>query len=632
MPRFVLMFVLLFSGFNAGAAELQLPSFFADHMVLQQKKPVPIWGWTSPGRKVHVELGGGEGYFGSHFVRADDSGYWIVHLPPMEASSRGRSLTISTIETDGTVLEERVFDDVLIGEVWICSGQSNMEWKLEWCGQSDIDTTTADHEQLRMFTARQTSEPQPKTDVEGSWVVCTPENAPGLSAVAYYFGRDLQRELNVPIGLINTSWGGSSAEAWTSLDALASMDETRPILKRFERLSMPDPDTPEFASLILDDRDWEPVTLPSMFKDQGEDLDGVVWYRRHLQIPEDWNNRELELTLGAIDDSDRTFLNGQLIGTGSDWQAPRRYVIPPALIRSGPAVLTVRVQDLHGLGGFSGRPDDMRIGPADGSDARMDLSGAWVRQISQRPMQQQVGANHRPAHLANGMLAPFVPYAFQGVIWYQGESNVTRAAQYELLFSAMIRDWRTRWGGDEFPFYFVQIAPYDYGMPMECAELREAQAAALRLPSTGMVVTMDVGNPKDIHPVAKQPVGARLALLARRGAYGHDVVAEAPSRAEMKVDGDTVALRFTGKCLPLTTRDGEAPTHFEVAGDDQVYHPATARIENDMVFVRSDAVPAPVAVRYGWHDAAEPNLSGACGLPVGPFRSDRWPRVTDAKW
>jgi sialate O-acetylesterase len=632
MSRFMLTLVMFACCTAAHAAELRMPSVFSDHMVLQQGKPVPIWGWTNPGRKVHVELGGGAGYYGSHFVRADESGHWICHLPPMEASSRPRSLTINTIETDGSVLEERVFTDVLIGEVWICSGQSNMEWKLEWCDQSDIDTTTADHDQLRMFTAPHVSVPQPRTDVDGSWVVCNRENAPGLSAVAYYFGRDLQRELDVPIGLIHTSWGGSSAEAWTSLDRLASMEETRPILTRFERMSMPDPDTPGHTSLILDDRDWEPVALPSMFKEQGEDLDGVVWYRHHFQIPEEWNDRELELTLGAIDDSDRTYLNGQLIGQGSDWRAPRRYMIPPALVRSGPAVLTVRVQDLHGLGGFSGEPKDMRLGLAGEDDGRIDLSGSWVRRISDRPMQQQVGHNHRPAHLANGMLAPFVPYAFQGVIWYQGESNVTRAAQYELLFPAMIEDWRERWGGDAFPFYFVQIAPYDYGMPMQCAELREAQAAALRLPATGMVVTMDVGNPKDIHPVAKQPVGERLALLARRDAYGQDVVAEAPSMGDMTVDGDTVTLRFTGRCLPLSTRDGSAPTHFEVAGEDQVYHPATARIDGDTVVVRNDAVPAPIAVRFAWHDAAEPNLSGACGLPVGPFRSDRWPRVTDGNW
>ena len=629
MSRFVLAFTVLLTCVAAYAGELRMPSVFSDHMVLQQGKPVPIWGWTAPGRKVHVELEGADS--ASHFVLADELGHWIVHLPPMEASSDGRSLTVSTIETDGSVLDRRTFDDVLVGEVWICSGQSNMEWKLEWLGQSDIDTTTADHRQLRMFTAPHVSVPQPRTDVDGSWVICNSEHAPDLSAVAYYFGRDLQRALDVPIGLIHTSWGGSSAEAWTSLDTLLSMDETRPLVERYERMSMPDPDTPEFTTVILDDRDWEPVTLPSMFKEQGEDLDGVVWYRRHLQIPEEWNNQELELTLGSTDDLDRTFLNGQLIGESFNL-SPSRYLIPAALVRSGPAVLTVRVHDLHGLGGFSGGTEDMRLRRAGRDDDQIDLSGTWVRRISDRPIQPQIGINHRPSQLANGMLAPFVPYAFQGVIWYQGESNVTRAAQYELLFPAMIEDWRARWGGDAFPFYFVQIAPYDYGMPMQCAELREAQTSALRLPETGMVVTMDVGDPKDIHPRAKQPVGERLALLAKRNVYGRDVIAEAPSMAGMTIDGDAVVLRFTGRCLPLTTDDDAAPTHFEVAGADHVYHAATARIDGDMVRVRSDAVSEPVAVRYAWHDAAEPNLAGACGLPIGPFRTDRWPRVTDGNW
>lgn len=611
-------------------AELELPSIFGDHMVLQRDTPIAVWGHAQPGRKVHVVLDGADGV--SHFVRTDDAGDWIVHLSPMPASADPRQLVIESIKSDGSVIEHLAFSDVLVGEVWVCSGQSNMQWTLSASGEQNIDTATADHDQLRMFTAERTSHPQPKFDVNGSWVVCSAQSAPRLSAVAYYFGRELQRELGVPIGLVHTSWGGSSAEAWTSIDMLASLPETLPILHRFEQSMQPDADAAEFTSLIHDDVDWESVTLPSLFKDQGEDLDGVVWYRKHLQVPASWKGRDLELTLGAIDDADHTYFNGLQVGRGTDWQAPRRYVIPSAIVDVGPTVLAVRVQDDHGLGGFSGSPEEMRLGPVDDASDRIAVDGTWVRHISTQPRSREVPANHKPAHLANGMLEPIIPFAMRGAIWYQGESNVGRAAQYEVLFPAMIQDWRNRWGQGDFPFYFVQIAPYNYGQPEACAELRESQAAALRLPATGMAVTMDVGNPADIHPKNKEPVGHRLALLALANDYGHDVPAAAPTCVGMEVEGDTLVLRFAGDCLPLATSDANGPTHFEIAGADQIFHSAQVEVRDQSIGLRSDVVSKPVAARFAWDDDAEPNLTGQCGLPVAPFRTDRWLRVTEGKW
>ena len=606
-------------------AELRMPSIFGDHMVLQQGRVVPVWGWADPGRSVHVELEETEG--GSHYVRTDDEGRWQVWLPAMEASSTPRSLLVEVIGPEREIVERVEFTDVLVGEVWICSGQSNMQWTLAASGLEDIDLSSADHDQIRMYTAQRTSHPEPQDDVPGSWVVAGPDTARGLSAVAYFFGRDLQHELDVPIGLVHTSWGGSTAEAWTSRERLASMPETSPILTRFDASLQPDPDTEAFASILHDDTSWEPVELPSFFKDQGEDLDGVVWYRRHLDVPADWAGEDLELTLGPIDDADHTYFNGVLVGRGTNWQAPRRYVIDGGLVQGGPAILSIRVQDDHGLGGFSGSPDDMRLGLEDSLE-RMDLSGSWIRKISTQPRGRAMSMNHRPAHLLNAMIHPIVPYAMRGVIWYQGESNVGRAAQYETLFPAMIEDWRAHWRQEAFPFFFVQLAPYDYGAPEPCAELRESQAAALRLPNTGMAVTMDVGNPADIHPRRKEPVGHRLALLALDDVYDIEVESRAPAYCCLERRDDTLVLKFEDGCGPLSTRDGQAPTHFTLAGADRVFHPAVAVIDGDLVRLRCDAVPEPVAARFAWSGEAEPNLAGSCGLPVAPFRTDAWPRVT----
>lgn len=615
---------------SAAQAELWVPSVFSDRMVLQQGQEVPVWGRALPGEQVQVTLEGVDG--ATARARTDAQGRWMVRLPAMSASSTPRSLVVRTLPASRNLeRQELTIDDVLVGEVWVCSGQSNMQWTLDWCGQSDIDTSTADHDQLRMFTATRTSVPEPQEDVVGAWAICDRAAAPNLSAVAYYFGRELQRELDVPVGLIHTSWGGSTAEAWTTRARLESMEETRPILERFDRMDAPDPDTAEFTSITHDDTAWRSVTLPSMFAQQGHDIDGTIWYRSHFDLPRAWEGRELEVTLGQIDDADQVWFNGFKIGENANWEVDRRYVIPADLVRPGPSLLTVRVTDYQGPGGFKGPVDRMRMGPVDAPGDRRMLAGTWLMQVSERPLVRPMAMNHRPAHLYNGMINPFVPYGIQGAIWYQGESNVDRADQYSTLFPAMIENWRAGWGEGDFPFYFVQIAPYDYGRPLECAELREAQAAALRLPATGMAVTMDVGDPTDIHPVDKEPVGHRLALLARADVYGHDVVARSPVVRSSEVDGAAMVLRFKGECLPLETLDGSAPTHFELAGDDRIYHPATAVVDGDSIRLTSASVPAPVAARYAWDDDAEPNLAGACGLPVGPFRTDRWPGVTSGR-
>ncbi len=629
------------------ASDLKLPALFSDHMVLQQKATCPVWGWASDGAKVAVEINGQ-----SAETLAKD-GRWQVQLPALVA---GGPYTL-TIRTDDCTIE---FDDVLVGDVWICSGQSNMEFAVESANDAQAEIAQAQHPTLRLFTVEKATSDEPLEDVTGQWVVCTPETVGEFSAVGYFFGRDLLNDGIERIGLIDTTWGGTVAEAWTSLETLYSDPEFAPILARdvdtdaikaeltqkYGAELLTDEqngdvvmaDTTAFeegwADMDVDLTQWATMNLPTLWENAGLNLDGVVWFRRQVTIPETWAGQDLTLQLSTIDDADLTYFNGIQVGrtyteTPSHWMAPRVYTVPGDLVRAGKNVIAVRVLDTQQGGGIYPSSTPMQIGPADGGRS-FDLTGPWHFRI-ECIMAVGTGQENLPARLYNAMVAPLVPYGIKGAIWYQGESNADRAYQYRRLFPAVIQDWRKSWGIGDFPFYFVQLANYmarkDQPEDSTWAELREAQRMTLSLPHTGMAVIIDVGQADDIHPRDKQTVGKRLALIAQAQDYGQAVEYSGPVYASMTVEGGRIRLHFDHIDSGLVAKGGPL-TGFAIAGVDRQFHWADATIENKTIVVKSDRVANPVAVRYAWADNPACNLYDGAGLPASPFRTDDWPGVT----
>ncbi len=645
---------------SAARADVRVPSLVGDNMVLQQGRKARVWGWAEPGERVTVTFRGEKAN-----AVADARGRWEVFVGPHKAGGPFE-LTVAGRNT-------LTFRNVLVGEVWVCSGQSNMEWSLINAQDGARESAAADYPFIHLFTVTKKTSDRPLEDVEGRWVVTTPKEAAQFSAVGYFFGRELHKRLNVPVGLIHTSWGGTPAEAWTSRDTLAANSTLRPILERYERqlADLPrlqqeyerrreewasksvtqdagnrgEPEgyaRPDYAAA-----GWKRMSLPQFWEAAGLDVDGVIWFRRELEVPAAWAGKDLTLKLGAIDDADTTYFNGERVGsTGADtpnsWMVPRSYRVPGTLVRAGRNTVAVRVYDRVGGGGFGG--GEMSLAPADKAAGNaVALEGEWLykeeatvpsRRIDWGSQPQAPGpANpNSPTVLYNAMLAPLTPYAVRGAVWYQGESNAGRAYQYRVLFPAMIRDWRAAWNEGDFPFYFVQLAnwkarPQD-SVDSEWAELREAQTLTMReAPNTGMAVTIDIGNPDDIHPRNKLDVGLRLARWALADTYGMKLEKSGPLYASHKVEGGRVRVAFT-HAEGLKTRDGGAPAGFYVAGADRKFFPAEARVEKNSVVVWSKDVSAPVAVRYAWADNPPANLYNSSGLPASPFRTDDWPGLT----
>jgi sialate O-acetylesterase len=652
------LLLLIFA--NAARADVRVPSVIGDNMVLQQGRKARVWGWAEPGERVTVTFKGERAA-----ATADARGRWEVFLGPHKAGGPFE-LTVAGRNT-------LTFKNVLVGEVWVCSGQSNMEWPLVNAQDGARESAAADYPFIHLFTVAKKTSDKPLEDVEGRWVVTTPKEAAQFSAVGYFFGRELHKKLNVPVGLIHTSWGGTPAEAWTSRETLSADSTLRPIVERYDRQLTDLPalqreyerardewarkfvmedagnkgEPQGYARPDYDATAWKRMRLPQMWESAGMDVDGAVWFRRELDVPAAWAGKDLTLKLGAIDDFDVTYFNGERVGatgaeTPNSWVAERKYRVPGPLVRAGRNTVAVRVFDRMGGGGFGG--GEISLAPADSTSVNaVALDGDWLykeeatapsRRIDWGSQPQAPGpANQNsPTVLYNAMLAPLTPYAIRGAIWYQGESNAGRAYQYRTLFPAMIRDWRAAWGEGDFPFYFVQLAnwkarPVD-SIDSEWAELREAQTLTMReAPNTGMAVAIDIGNPDDIHPRNKLDVGLRLARWALADTYGMKLEKSGPLYASHKVEGDRVRVAFT-HADELRTRDGAAPSGFYVAGADRKFFPAEARVEKSSVVVWSKDVKAPVAVRYAWADNPAANLYNSAGLPASPFRTDDWPGVT----
>ena len=651
MWKCICMAVALWGCTGVLQAKVVLPSVFTDNMVLQQKTDITFYGDATKNKQLTVKTGwNGKEYH----TEADGQGKWSLKIPT-PAAGGPYEITFS----DGKKLQLK---NVMIGEVWFCSGQSNMEMPVAGWGKVmnyEQEIAEAAYPAIRLFQVKKNTSLAPLKEVEstlGGWQECSSATVPEFSALAYFYARALWKELNVPIGVIDCTWGGTPAEAWTNHETLRQVMGFREEMDKLERLGF-DPNRMEQAyseerahwqSLFtekdkgmengklcwtapsLSEEDWQTISLPGYWEGKGlKDFDGIIWFRRSLEIPAEWAGKPLTLRLGMIDDEDITYFNGVEIARGAGYMTPRTYTIPAKLVKAGKAVLAVRVSDFGGEGGIHGKAEDLYV-EADGK--RISLAGDWKYRIGlsltgfpPAPI-SPVQSSSYPTVLFNAMVKPWTAFPIKGVIWYQGEANVGRSEQYGDLFPALITDWRRQWRSD-FPFYFVQLANFMESKKIqpnsEWAALREAQTKALKLDQVGMAVTIDIGLADDIHPKNKQEVGRRLALLALAGSYGKNVSSSAPVFQNYIIKGDKMELDFGQKQDGFKIKDTTLKG-FTIAGPDRVFYSAEAMVQNGKIIVSSPKVSVPLAARYGWADNPDCNLYGENGLPVAPFRTDCW--------
>ena len=624
--------------------ELGLARLFGDGLVLQRDASIPVWGWAAPGSDVTVGLTGRR-----ERTTADGAGAWRVTFPAMAAGGP-HTLTVQSGE------QRIALADVMIGDVWVASGQSNMEMTVAAANDAEREIAAAADPLLRQFKVPLTWSWQPEDDLAGgSWAAADPAHVGGFTAVGYFFARALREVLDVPIGIVNTTWGGSAIEAWTSRGAVGLDDvawaqviereESRrrenreTLLARIGTLPTEDEGLVDgvarWADPTLDDAAWSTIAVPGLWEEAGyPGMDGVAWYRTSFTLTAEEAQRGVRLAVGAVDDEDITWVNGIEVGRTRRYDVQRLYDVPAAALRAGPNVVAVRVLDTGGGGGIWQRPEQVYV---EVGGVRRPLDGTWKFKVGMVKLDgdaQQI--NKIPTVLYNRMLRPLLPFPIKGVIWYQGESNaneVAQAADYREQLATLIRSWREEWGGelDDFPFLWVQLPNFgavDTVPPPSAAwaTLRESQTAALALPNTGQAVTIDVGEPGDIHPRNKQDVGARLALVARAVAYGEKVVSSGPVYREHAIRDGWVEIAFDhADGGPVSRATGDEVVGFAVAGEDRRFVWAHARIEGSRVVVWSEQVPQPVAVRYAWSNSPPtPSLYNGEGLPAAPFRTDDW--------
>lgn len=638
-----------------------LSPLFSDAAVLQRSKPIAVWGWAASGTQVTVELAGAPGAKPLTVSAAVD-GRWQAAIGPfpaggpyeLRATGGGRSA---------------IAHDVLIGDVWICSGQSNMEMAVKDAANAQAEQQAATWPQIRQLRIERTSASVPQDVVNCAWKPATAANVLEFSATAYFLARELHQSLQVPIGVVHSSWGGTCIEYWLSTTALAAVpgrereaaliqDLTRRAAaqraatgKEYPELiaawyAANDPGTaarPAWSDEAYDDHAWNDVRLPALFEQSrfvAPAFDGTIWIRRTVTLPAEAAGKAAVLNLGGIDDFDTTWINGREVGSSELSCQPRRYEVPAGILRAGDNRIAIRITDTGGAGGINGGPESLTLTPQGGAPA--SLAGSWrlhtgADLATVPPLPVRLGPGIWPGALGNGMIAPLVPLSVAGFVWYQGESNAAGGHQYRDLLQGLIGDWRGRFAQGELPFLIVSLANYraraEQPGESNWADLREDQALVARtVPHCGLALAIDCGDARDIHPKDKQTVGRRLALAARAIAAGEPVEWSGPWYREQVVEGAAIRLRFAhlGGGLTaaggLSTADAKPLTGFAIAGDDRVFTWAEARIDGDSVVVSSPQVAKPVAVRYAWADNPACNLANQAGLPAVPFRTDTWPR------
>lgn len=605
-------------------AELRVASVFSDHMVVQVGEPMQLWGWADPGAEIVVKFDGAA----RGKSTADELGAWRATLPAADPGADAFAAhTVTVISGD----EKLAIEDVLLGEVWLASGQSNMEMGLAYTDSWDDVKAAAPYPGLRMFTVQRTSVPEAPEDVIGSWSRAEGDNLGNFSAVGLHFGLDLIAELGRPVGIVHSSWGGSSVQAWMSPDVLLALPGDPGGYQAFADSSgQREQNLAKYSVEVLapeDEDGWETCTVPVDFEELQPNYDGAIWFRKTIRVPEAWRNQAAILSLGAIDDADEVWIDGVRIGATKDHLAKRLYTLNGAArvaLSDGVAQLSIRVMDTGGWGGFSSAADQIALLDIKGEPLALAGEWKWKRGASAG----STSANHAHGHLYNGMLEPLIGLPLAGCIWYQGESNASDPAGYAELFPAMIQAWRRQLGIAQLPFYFVQLTSFSAGSGSDWPGLREAQRTTLeRVPHSGMAVIIDVGDAKDIHPRDKHTVGSRLARLALFGAYAMDgksgrlVVPSGPMAQSAKLDGRTALVSFESFGSSLMTREpGAKLGGFEVAGPDGIWHSADAKIEAGQVRLASEFVAEPEEVRYAWSNVpSDANLVQSEGLPASPF-------------
>ncbi len=649
--HFLITSSILLSLSPSAHGNIKLPVLVSDGMVLQRDSKVNIWGWASPGEKVTVK------FLNKSFRAITDSkGNWRIVLPPMK---KGGPYVMEVTGKNSIIIQ-----DIMIGDVWFCSGQSNMVLTMERVKEKyPDDIAAANFAEIRNFFIPAVSDVTKVHDdlPPGKWISASPENVPGFGAVTFFFARSIYQEYKVPIGIINSSVGGTPIEAWISENGLREIPQFASRVERFKDTAFMNPilrsanrrrndseqKTP--AALTVTDKGmsgpvpwydityvpegWHKYWLPGYWDDQGvKGLNGVVWFRKEVNVPVSMTGKPAKLFMGRIVDADNVYVNGVLSGSITYQYPPRRYDLPSGLLKPGKNIIVVRVTNNSGKGGFV--PDKPYYLIA-GNDS-IDLRGDWLYKVGQvfRPAVFESGNSapafsmqNEPTGLYNTMVAPAINYSIKGILWYQGEANTSKPREYQQLMPALIADWRNKWQQGILPFLFVQLPNFmevQY-LPSESqwAELRFSQLKSLSVPNTAMTVTIDAGEWNDIHPLEKKVVGERLALAARKLAYGDEkIVFSGPVYKSSVKEGDRIIIEFDHAGSGLMAKGGDELSHFAVAGTDKRYVWAKATIENNHVVVRSDEIPDPKYVRYAWADNPESaNLYNIEGLPASPFEA-----------
>lgn len=627
-------------------AQMHPAKLFADSMVLQRNKPIPLWGWAAKGEKISVQFNKQ-----TKTTVAGSNGRWRIDLNPEKAGGPYQ-LVISGAE-------KRVIKDVLVGDVWICSGQSNMEWTVNNSNNKEQEIASANFAQIRHIKIANRVAGLPIEDIGNTsgWHSATPAFTGGFTAVGYFFAKEIYQKTKIPIGLINTSWGGTDIETWTSREAFENSAEFTEMIKALPVINLDSmmeikknamlgkiakwqgglPDKNEISQwkeTAYNDESWQKMKVPGLWEQQTlPDFDGIVWFRKIITLSAAEAAQGADLLLGMIDDADETYINGTLVGSTNGYNQERVYIVQKGILKEGKNVIAIKVNDTGGGGGLYSKPEAVQLLFSNGKQM---LAGDWQYRIASVESVSNVGPNSYPTLLYNAMLHPLIPFAIKGALWYQGESNAGRAYQYRKAFPLMITDWRKQWKQGDFPFYFVQLASFNSGggnstKGSNWAELREAQTLTLSLPNTGMAVTTDIGESNDIHPKNKQDVGKRLAAIALNKVYGKAILYSGPIFQSMQVNGNIAAISFTNPGSGLMLKAGSTVLEgFEVAGADKQFYPATAVIIGNKVMVSAVQVTDPVAVHYAWaDDAGTANLFNKEGFPAAPFRTDNWKGITE---